>query len=223
MRRSFAPEDLASWSGLACFRDAILWLNSCTYPVTHLTTGALFRTESIVKAQIPTPPIVLILGMAVMLGLAACSPAEAPPRSAAPAAADDYTVETSDRLQSAGEQSSETVEVLSSVSRNPAPAREGMVAFEGNVFVATSELHTDLWQSAGWSIGQDPVSIDPVDMPADCTLYPHAGVKNQWVGRCRGYILIPQAGARDIAVLLTDDSGGTTVVQVAPAPTGVQP
>jgi hypothetical protein len=98
-----------------------------------------------------------------------------------------------------------------------------MLAFEGNVFVATTELVTGLWQSAGWSIGQEPVDTDPDDLPADCTLYPHEGVENQWVGRCLGYILIPQAGARDIAVIVTDETGGTTMVQVAPPPTGMQP
>jgi hypothetical protein len=93
-----------------------------------------------------------------------------------------------------------------------------MLAFEGTIFVATTELVGELWQAAGWKIGESPIRADPADLPADCTLYPHEGVENQWVGRCRGYILVPQAGARDIAVMITDGAGSTTMVQVAPPP-----
>jgi hypothetical protein len=174
-----------------------------------------------VKAQKPTPLIVLLLAAAALFALAACSPVE--PSHPSSVSNDARPAEPIERPAGDVDHDARPVEVLTSSGSAPANPREGMVAFEGNVFVATTELDTGLWQSAGWSIGQDPVSTDPADLQADCTLYPHAGVENQWVGRCRGYILIPQAGARDIAVMVTDESGGTMVVQVAPPPTGVQP
>lgn len=98
----------------------------------------------------------------------------------------------------------------------PASAPQGMVAFQGSVFVASTELISNLWQRAGWRIGEQPVDTDAQELPPDCTLYPHQGVKDQWVGRCTGYILVPQEGAAHIAVVVINPDGSTSMVQVAP-------
>lgn len=95
---------------------------------------------------------------------------------------------------------------------------QGMVAFDGSLFVASTELIPDQWQMAGWRITDQPIDTDKQAAPADCTLYPHLGVADQWVGSCNGHVLIPQAGASNIAVILTNPDGSTTMVQVAPPP-----
>jgi hypothetical protein len=110
----------------------------------------------------------------------------------------------------------EAAPALSPVNVSISP--EGMVNFEGDIFVASTNLVDKLWQMAGWRIGDQPVDTDGQDLPADCTLYPHLGVDNQWVGRCKGNILVPQAGAKHIAVVITHPDGSTTMVQVAPPP-----
>ena len=93
---------------------------------------------------------------------------------------------------------------------------DGMVAFDGEVFVASTEVVTSRWQSAGWRIGDQALDTESQDVPPDCTLYPHAGVDNQWIGSCRGYVLVPQDGASHIDVILTHPDGSTTLIQVAP-------
>jgi hypothetical protein len=91
-----------------------------------------------------------------------------------------------------------------------------MVSFDGVVFVATTDLDEYLWQIAGWRISQQELDTENSDIPQDCTLYPHQGVSDQWVGSCAGYILVPKNGAKHIAVMVTDDKGSTNMVQVAP-------
>lgn len=100
---------------------------------------------------------------------------------------------------------------------------QDMVTFRGTVFVATSGIVESLWRLADWRINDQPVDTDERDLPADCTLRPHAGVINQWVGRCAGDVLIPKQGAQHIAVMLTDENGQVTMIQVAPDPGGSQP
>ena len=91
-----------------------------------------------------------------------------------------------------------------------------MVAFDGIVFVATTDLDEYLWQIAGWRISEQDLDTENTDIPQDCTLNPHLGVSGQWVGSCSGYILVPRNGARHIAVMVTDNNGKTNMVQVAP-------
>ena len=199
------------------------WPESCTSLATHPTFCAFVQTESSVKAQKTTPIIIFFLAAAALLGLAACAPVEPSQASSSHRSQDSQTLEPVEKEVPAAVNAAAPAEVLTSAAGPAASPREGMLAFEGSVFVATTELVGSLWQAAGWSIGEEPVSTDPADLPADCTLYPHAGVENQWIGRCRGYILVPQAGARDIAVMVTDEAGGTTMVQVAPPPGDRQP
>lgn len=108
---------------------------------------------------------------------------------------------------------------LGAISANVSPPLpEGMRIFEGDVFVASTKPITKLWQSAGWRIAKKPHSIDKESIPSDCTLYPHKGVADQWIGNCAGFIYIPIEGAKHIAVVLTHPDGNTTHVQVAPIP-----
>jgi hypothetical protein len=95
---------------------------------------------------------------------------------------------------------------------------QSMQAFNGTIFVASTELVYDLWKIAGWQISNTPLDTDNQNIPLDCTLYPHEGVTNQWIGGCSGQILIPSGGAKHIAVMITHDDGSTIVVQVAPPP-----
>lgn len=78
------------------------------------------------------------------------------------------------------------------------------------------ELDEYLWQIAGWQVSNQTIDTNNSDIPQDCTLYPHHGVSNQWIGSCAGYILIPRNGAKDIAVMITDVNGSTDLIQVAP-------
>ena len=95
---------------------------------------------------------------------------------------------------------------------------EGMLSFEGSIFVATSQPSPGLWQSAGWQIARNPIAVVDDQIPADCTLYPHAGVEDQWIGSCSGYTLIPKEGASHIQVMHTPPDGEAILVQVAPTP-----
>lgn len=175
------------------------------------------------NAPKPTPYNLLVLALAALFVLAACAP-QTPSKASSPERpGESYPVEPAEIAEPLPDSSSAPADVLASAAGLPSSPRDGMVAFEGSVFVATTELVTALWQAAGWSIAEEPVSVDPADLPVDCTLHPHAGVANQWFGRCRGYILIPQSGARDIAVMVTDEAGATTMVQVAPPPGELQP
>ena len=98
-----------------------------------------------------------------------------------------------------------------------------MIAFEGHVFVASTQPENNLWQSAGWQIASQPIAGDEESVPADCTLYPHQGVDDQWIGSCDGYTYIPSAGANHIAVIHTQIDGTTRMVQVAPPPVASDP
>lgn len=98
----------------------------------------------------------------------------------------------------------------------PSSPPQNMVAFEGEVFVTTTELVGDLWRMSGWNLSDAPIDTDQSSAPLDCTIYPHAGVDGQWVGGCRGYVLIPKNGAKHIAVVVTEPDGSTQMIQVAP-------
>lgn len=93
-----------------------------------------------------------------------------------------------------------------------------MVTFQGTVFVATSDLIQQLWQDAGWRISDQPVDTDAGDVAVDCTLHPHLGVVDQWVGSCAGNVQVPKYGAQHIAVMVTAGDGSVTMIQVAPDP-----
>lgn len=95
---------------------------------------------------------------------------------------------------------------------------EGMVGFEGSVFVALVNVIQDRWVQAGWQISNQSINTDFEQLPSDCTLYPHEGVSNQWVGTCIGYVLVPRDGGSHISVMHTARDGNTTMVQIAPAP-----
>ena len=107
-------------------------------------------------------------------------------------------------------------QVNDEVSVSPYENTSDMVPFEGLVFVATTELDEYLWQIAGWQVSNQTIDTNNSDIPQDCTLYPHHGVSNQWIGSCTGYILVPRNGAKDIAVMITDVNGSTDLIQVAP-------
>jgi hypothetical protein len=94
----------------------------------------------------------------------------------------------------------------------------GMYAFEGRVFVASTHPADRRWQQAGWHVATQAITADRDTVPSDCTLYPHQGVDDQWIGSCTGNILIPQDGAENIAVMHTNKDGKTTLIQVAPPP-----
>jgi hypothetical protein len=115
-----------------------------------------------------------------------------------------------------GKDESPGSKVISIREDQPLPA--GMVTFDGIVFVASTEPVTDRWQLAGWKIGSKSQATDNDQVPPDCTLYPHLGVENQWIGSCRGFTFVPQDGASHIAVMHTNSQGNTILVQVAPQP-----
>jgi hypothetical protein len=99
------------------------------------------------------------------------------------------------------------------------PAAVNEVFFEGKVTVFSTDLEQPLWQRAGWKISHLPLNTERQEIPLDCTLYPHEGVSNQWIGSCMGAIRIPKEGADHIALMITGRDGTTTMVQVAPEPT----
>ena len=100
---------------------------------------------------------------------------------------------------------------------------EDMLAFEGRVFVASTNPVNTRWQLAGWQIAVQPIAGDEESIPADCTLYPHLGVDDQWIGSCAGYTFIPRDGAHHIAVMHTQPDGTKQLVQVAPPPVANAP
>jgi hypothetical protein len=126
--------------------------------------------------------------------------------------------ETASRAGAGGEHSAAAAAPQPIARTSSQPDDQGMIAFQGNIFVAASGLIDQSWQNAGWQIGKQPLDTDAGEAPADCILYPHLGVENQWVGRCKGSILVPAAGAAHIAVMITGSDGETTMVQVAPTP-----
>lgn len=100
---------------------------------------------------------------------------------------------------------------------------DGMLGFEGHVFVASTRPANKRWESAGWQIAVQPIAGDEESIPADCTLYPHQGVDDQWIGSCAGYTFIPRDGANHIAVMHTQPDGTKQLVQVAPPPAANEP
>ena len=94
----------------------------------------------------------------------------------------------------------------------------GMVTFYGSVFVAVSEINREVWNKAGWTISDQFIDTNTQEVPEDCTLYGHKGVDGQWVGRCRGKVIIPKDGAKHIDVMHTSQDGSTTLIQVSPPP-----
>lgn len=99
---------------------------------------------------------------------------------------------------------------------------EGMLAFEGSVFVASTKPTVSRWHLAGWQIARQSLTIEVDQVPVDCTLYRHRGVEDQWIGSCSGYTLIPSDGASHIAVMHTQPDGTSILVQVAPPPDSIE-
>lgn len=91
-----------------------------------------------------------------------------------------------------------------------------LISFDGTIFVATTIPIRELWESAGWKVSNQSVNIDTQKLPANCTLYRHEGVTNQWIGQCSGKISVPQEGAEHIAVIIIYPNGTKTYIQVAP-------
>jgi hypothetical protein len=171
--------------------------------------------EATVNSNASIRTIWLMVGLAMLATLSACSssgsaqvfnPQDNPPDSSSEIQAEksayDAALPEADTLP------------VSELSHTEAD----MLPFNGEVFVATSAIISDLWLQAGWSIGDDPIDTDTQEVPLDCVLYPHLGVENQWVGSCSGKVWIPKNGAKHIAVMLTGSNGETTMVQVAPPP-----
>ena len=117
--------------------------------------------------------------------------------------------------------STSSVDHLSQTS--PKTTSADLVAFEGQVFVASTKPETSLWRAAGWQVAGQPFNGDENSVPPDCTLYPHQGVDDQWIGSCSGFTSIPRQGAVHIAVMHTKPDGTTDLVQVAPPPAASEP
>jgi hypothetical protein len=100
---------------------------------------------------------------------------------------------------------------------------DNMIAFQGQVFVASTRPKFQRWYIAGWKVAKKPIRNADESVPADCTLYPHLGVEDQWIGSCSGFTSIPRDGANHIAVVHTDQDGTMTLVQVAPPIKDVNP
>lgn len=100
---------------------------------------------------------------------------------------------------------------------------EGMLVFDGSVFVAATKPTVSRWHLAGWQIARQSLSVEADQVPVDCTLYRHLGVEGQWIGSCSGYTLIPEDGASHIAVMHTQPDGTSILVQVAPPPDPIRP
>jgi hypothetical protein len=100
---------------------------------------------------------------------------------------------------------------------------DNMIGFEGHVFVASTRPSKTRWQIAGWQIAVQPIVRDEESIPIDCTLYPHQGVDDQWIGSCAGYTYIPRDGANHIAVMHTQPDGTKRLIQVAPPPVVNEP
>ena len=167
-------------------------------------------TEAAVNFQIKFLLNILILIIA-LLSVSACSANSLETdgnRTIIPSSASGIS-----RLENSQSQSAKVISILDDQS-----LPDGMVAFDGIVFVASTEPIPDRWQSAGWSIGSQSQATDDDQVPPDCTLYPHLGVENQWIGSCQGHTYIPKNGASHIVVIHTDLDGDTTLVQVAPQP-----
>lgn len=158
------------------------------------------------------PIIIIFLAILAIVILPACSTWQS---SGNYASAKDISDSQSQATQpTTGAESPVPQEDSSSSSSIP----EDMVAFEGTIFVASDELVTERWKMAGWRIADQPLDTEIQEPPPDCTLYPHLGVEDQWVGSCSGYVLVPRDGAQHIDVILFNSDGSTSSFQVAPEP-----
>ncbi len=162
------------------------------------------------KIQIKFIPNIVILFVAAML-VSACSESFFVTGVSQPA--NQVLSANSDLIENPQSSASKVISV-----KNDRSLPAGMVAFDGLVFVASTEPIPDRWQLAGWRIGSQSQATDDDQVPPDCTLYPHLGVEDQWIGSCFGYILVPKDGASHIAVMHTPPDGTTILVQVAPQP-----
>jgi hypothetical protein len=165
-------------------------------------------TEVTVKIQIKIPPIIGIIILSMLMG-AACS-------SNMLSSDGDQTNNQTSSVRITQEINSALSEVIPVKADRSHPA--SMVAFEGNVFVASTKPIVDHWHQAGWQIARQSLTVEVKQVPVDCTLYRHLGVEDQWIGSCSGYIFIPRDGASHIAVMHTQLDGSSNLVQIAPYP-----
>lgn len=161
-----------------------------------------------------TLPLFILIAMLILVVAPACAPVQ-DTETSRPTSHEASAVNAAPEMRVEA-QTADPVKDIPAPAKGSAP--EGMVAFEGDLFVATTPPRAELWQRAGWRIGDQPLDTNSEPTPTDCTLYPHAGVPDQWVGACRGHILIPESGAQHITVMITNPDGSTTLVQVAPLP-----
>ena len=157
--------------------------------------------------------------MAILLLMAACTPTPGAGASA-PVSLEVDEAQVQSPENSSPESATEIQDIPAS---NDSSTPDGMVAFEGKVFVALTAPATSRWQDAGWRVGDQPVNTDIQQAPLDCSVNPHSGVQDQWVGGCQGYVLIPQDGAQHIAVMIIKPDGSSTMVQIAPPPGDATP
>jgi hypothetical protein len=177
------------------------WPGSCTKPVNPNKTLAI-KQAMCKNKQIPLLILVILTGL-LSLWVTGCAPFESVSASAGE--------ETNQDSQSAGQPV-----VAKQVASSQRTASAQIVVFEGSIFVASTDLVNERWLVAGWKISTQSIDTDSHPVPLDCTLYPHFGVENQWVGSCSGRVKVPQDGARNIAVMHTKVDGSTILVQVAP-------
>ncbi len=88
----------------------------------------------------------------------------------------------------------------------------GMIVYVGRVTVLAGlpagadgcepSLYAAEWEKAGWKVSLTPKNSD--ELTPDCTIYPNAGVPNQWFGMCEGAVNVPRDGAPLITVILDD-------------------
>ena len=175
--------------------------------------------EPALKTRTRLTPFLSVLAVSILIMASACSSTQSGGASASAALGNGEAQAAPPESQPSDPVSS----VQDIPASNDSPTPDGMVAFEGTVYVALTEPAVSRWQSAGWSIAEQPLDTGAEQAPLDCSLYPHSGVQNQWIGGCRGYVLIPHDGAQHIAVMVTNPDGSSTMVQIAPPPGGTAP
>jgi hypothetical protein len=168
----------------------------------------------------------IALALALLLFAASCTAeGSSPPTSSTLVENDaverDINGSSENRLQVAQEPSKDSyasrdLETERSSASDYSSEQENITVLEGDIFVSTTEILPELWGSTGWRIANKSWDTGEQDLPADCTLYPHSGAAGQWVGRCRGEVKIPAAGAANIAVMIAGPDGNLTMMQVAP-------
>lgn len=190
----------------------LIWPKTCNIASNKLPLSV--DLEPAVKPRTSLTPIFFIIIMSAILMMPACSP-----MPSAGASVPVYTGGDHTQAQSPANSIPESaVDIPDIPASNDSATPDGMVAFEGKVFVALTVPKTGRWQQAGWRVGDQPVNTDIQQAPLDCSLNPHSGVQDQWVGGCQGYVLIPQDGAEHIAVMVIKPDGSSTMVQIAPPP-----